>query len=60
MLKRILRSAASKRFQCSFCGRGPEPGRRFVSGPGVYICNECVELAARLLAEDDEARRPER
>ena len=59
MLKKILQSEASKRLRCAFCGKGPEPGLRFVSGPGVYICNECVEHATRVLAEDREPDRPE-
>jgi ATP-dependent Clp protease ATP-binding subunit ClpX len=54
-LHSIAASSITKKLRCSFCGRGRAPGRRFVSGPGVYICNECVELARRLLAEDERA-----
>jgi len=31
---------------CSFCGKPNTEVQRLVAGPGVYICNECVELAA--------------
>jgi ATP-dependent Clp protease ATP-binding subunit ClpX len=59
MLKALMRSVVRDHVRCSFCGKGPEVGRRFVSGPGVYICSECVEVAARVLAEDAEAAPPE-
>jgi len=37
--------------QCSFCGK-TEPEVQVVAGPGVYICNECVDLAAKVLEEE--------
>jgi hypothetical protein len=36
---------------CSFCGKPNTSVQRLVGGPGVYICNECVELSAALVAE---------
>jgi hypothetical protein len=36
--------AAGADVQCSFCGKGPDKFRTVVTGPGVRICNECVEL----------------
>jgi hypothetical protein len=36
---------------CSFCGRPNTAVARLVAGPGVYICNECVELSAAVVAE---------
>ncbi|WP_436791662.1 ClpX C4-type zinc finger protein [Yinghuangia sp. YIM S10712] len=46
--------------QCSFCGKpGSEVGK-LVAGPGVYICDECVALAERIVAEALGTRSPER
>jgi hypothetical protein len=38
---------------CSFCGKAYAPGRRFIAGPSVRICNQCLELCRGVL--DDEA-----
>lgn len=38
--------------RCSFCGKPQEKVRRLIAGPGVYICNECVELCSEVLADD--------
>ncbi|MBM4143282.1 MAG: ATP-dependent Clp protease ATP-binding subunit ClpX [Lentisphaerae bacterium] len=45
----------SKRDQgaCGFCGKPANAVRRLIEGPGVYICNECVETCNSLLREDD-------
>src|SRR5699024_4180673 len=34
----------TKPVKCSFCGKYQEQVRRIVAGPGVYICDECIEL----------------
>lgn len=34
----------TKQLKCSFCGKNQDQVKRLVAGPGVYICNECVEL----------------
>ena len=36
---------------CSFCHKPNTEVRNLVAGPGVYICNECVELSAAIVAE---------
>ncbi len=38
--------------QCSFCGKPKGHVRKMIAGPGVCICNECVELCAEIIAED--------
>ena len=38
--------------KCSFCGKSSEQVRRLVAGPGVFICNECVDLCCDILDED--------
>ena len=35
---------------CSFCLKRQDEVRRLIAGPGVFICNECVELCAQLMA----------
>lgn len=34
---------------CSFCGRPEAQVEKLVSGPGVYICNTCIELCQKIL-----------
>ncbi len=41
-----------KQPKCSFCGKTQEQVRRLVAGPGVYICDECVELCQEIIDED--------
>ncbi len=43
---------AEKSIRCSFCGKRQEQVKRMLSGPNVYICNECVDLCSSLLHED--------
>lgn len=38
-------------FSCSFCGKMQDEVQRLIAGPGVYICNECVELCESILEE---------
>ena len=42
----------SSHLKCSFCGKPQEQVRKLIAGPGVYICDECVELCNEIL--DDE------
>ena len=37
--------------QCSFCKKTEDQVAKLVAGPDVYICNECVVVAARLMIE---------
>lgn len=37
---------------CSFCGKGQEEVKKLVAGPGIYICDECVELCNDILTEE--------
>ena len=38
--------------RCSFCGKGQEQVRKLVAGPGVYICDQCIDLCQEVLEED--------
>ena len=42
---------------CSFCGKAQDEVYRLVAGPGVYICNECIELCSDILAGGDSVAR---
>jgi len=43
-----------RHLRCSFCGKSKDSVRKFISGPSVYICNECIALCNEILAEDEE------
>ncbi|MGM0689018.1 MAG: ATP-dependent protease ATP-binding subunit ClpX [Bacillota bacterium] len=38
--------------KCSFCGKTQEQVRKLVAGPGVYICDECIELCNEIIEEE--------
>ncbi len=46
-----------KGLKCSFCGKYQDQVKRLIAGPGVYICDECIELCNEIIAEelDEEA-----
>jgi ATP-dependent Clp protease ATP-binding subunit ClpX len=46
--------ATDKHLRCSFCGKSKDSVKKFISGPSVYICNECVSLCNEILAEEEE------
>ncbi|MFO8069832.1 MAG: ATP-dependent Clp protease ATP-binding subunit ClpX [Alkalibacterium sp.] len=37
---------------CSFCGKSQDQVKKIVAGPGVYICNECVDLCQEIMEEE--------
>ena len=49
----------NKALRCSFCGKHQDEVRRLIAGPGVYICNECVDLCMSIL-DDEEGTARER
>ena len=43
--------------RCSFCGKSQDEVTRLVEGPGVYICDNCINFCSSLLYDDEiEAR----
>ena len=38
--------------KCSFCGKAQEQVGKLVAGPGVYICDECIELCNEIIEEE--------
>lgn len=41
--------------RCSFCGKTQDQVERLVSGPGVFICNECIQICANMMYDEGEA-----
>ena len=37
---------------CSFCGKSQNEVKKIVAGPGVYICNECVDLCKQIIDQE--------
>ncbi len=46
------KSQSPRAIKCSFCGRGQDEVSKLVSGPSVYICNECIRLCNDILEEE--------
>ena len=38
--------------KCSFCGKEQEQVKKLIAGPGVYICDECIELCNEIIEEE--------
>lgn len=42
----------TRSLKCSFCGKSQEQVKKLIAGPGVYICDECVELCKEIIEEE--------
>ena len=42
----------SELLKCSFCGKSQKQVRKLIAGPGVYICDECIELCNEIIEEE--------
>ena len=38
--------------KCSFCGKSQKQVKKLIAGPGVYICDECIELCNEIIEEE--------
>ena len=43
-------------FKCSFCGKTQKQVKKLIAGPGVYICDECIELCNEIIEEEAAGR----
>ena len=43
-----------KQLKCSFCGKNQDQVKRLIAGPGVYICDECIDLCSEIIADEFE------
>src|SRR5947208_6925448 len=49
---RMFRSGDGEQLQCPLCGASQEQVRKLVAGPGVYICDECIERCTEIIEEE--------
>ena len=47
-----MAKVVSGQHYCSFCGKGQAEVKKLIQGPGVYICNECVDLCTEIIIDD--------
>lgn len=47
----MAKNEEPRKICCSFCGKTQDDVYRLIAGPGVYICNECVELCETILSD---------
>ncbi len=52
-----MQNDEKRQLRCAFCGKSQDKVERMIAGPGVNICNECVELCQAVLDEEPEQRR---
>lgn len=45
-------SESSELLKCSFCGKSQKQVRKLIAGPGVYICDECIDLCNEIIEEE--------
>ncbi len=48
----MQRTAAPEALRCSFCAKSQLDVAKLVAGPGVFICNECIDLCNQIIAEE--------
>lgn len=49
-------SGKDESYHCSFCGKTQDEVTRLIAGPGVFICDECVQLCNTILTDDEEVK----
>ena len=52
-----MTSTAGDQLKCSFCGKAQNQVVKLIAGPGVYICDECIDLCNDIIVEEV-GRRP--
>lgn len=49
-------SEESELLRCSFCGKNQQQVKKLIAGPGVYICDECIDLCNEIIEEEMQVR----
>ncbi len=49
----MAKNKGEKAKVCSFCGKSADTARRLIAGPGVFICDECIDVCKRILDDED-------
>jgi ATP-dependent Clp protease ATP-binding subunit ClpX len=39
---------------CSFCGKSQNDVKKLIAGPGVYVCNECIDICNEIINDDEQ------
>ncbi len=47
-----MRADGAELLKCSFCSKSQKQVRKLIGGPGVYICDECIELCNEIIEEE--------
>lgn len=50
--ERRLRDTPQQLINCSFCGKSKDHVEKIIAGPGVFICNECIDLCVEIIEEE--------
>src|SRR3954451_11722840 len=45
---------------CSFCGKSQNDVKKLIAGPGVYVCNECIDICNEIINDDEQTAAPAR
>ena len=45
-------SSSKETLKCSFCGKSQKQVIKLIAGPGVYICDECIDLCVEIVEEE--------
>jgi ATP-dependent Clp protease ATP-binding subunit ClpX len=48
----LVKYEGSELLKCSFCGKSQKQVKKLIAGPGVYICNECIDLCNEIIEEE--------
>ncbi|MGH2716285.1 MAG: ClpX C4-type zinc finger protein, partial [Thermoleophilaceae bacterium] len=43
---------SNEQLLCSFCGKSQRQVKKLIAGPGVYICDECIDLCNEIIDEE--------
>ena len=47
-----IRDSSNEQLLCSFCGKSQRQVKKLIAGPGVYICDECIDLCNDIIADE--------
>jgi ATP-dependent Clp protease ATP-binding subunit ClpX len=48
----LAKYEGSELLKCSFCGKSQKQVKKLIAGPGVYICDECIDLCNEIIEEE--------
>ena len=52
----MVKHEESELLKCSFCGKSQKQVKKLIAGPGVYVCDECIELCNEIIEEELDAK----